>query len=224
MSNNAIAKTRPQTNQRRQFMTISLLALGAAIGDWRSFAATDEAMSMSEHEHHHHMMNSGAPVKRSVADYKVPAVKLVRNDGATVAFPQEIDDGRPVILNFIYTSCTTICPLTSQVLSYVQGLLERSHDNAHIVSISIDPEYDTPARLTAYAEKYHAGGRWQHYTGTLEASIAMQKAFNAYRGDKMNHTPLTFLRSAPGKTWVRLDGFANPDEVVGEFHKLVAAQ
>jgi len=195
-----------------------MMGFGIVVGGG-AFAA--DTMDMSEHAHQHHL-KAGAAVKRSTADYQLPALKLVRNDGQTTLFPNEIDDGRPVILDFIYTSCTAVCPLTSQVFSQVQSILAEDHQKVHLVSISIDPEYDTPERLTAYARKFKADAQWQHYTGTLETSIAMQKAFDAYRGDKMNHIPLTFIRAAPGKPWVRLDGFASPDEVVHEYHLLVA--
>lgn len=197
-----------------------LTGLGIMVGG-AVLAAETMHMDMSEHAHHHDL-KAAATVKRSMADYKLPALKLVRNDGKTTRFPNEIDDGRPVILDFIYTSCTAVCPLTSQVFSQVQTILSGEHQKVHLVSISIDPEYDTPERLTAYARKFHARSQWQHYTGTIEASIAMQKAFDAYRGDKMNHIPLTFIRSAPGKPWVRLDGFASPDEVVREYRQLAA--
>jgi protein SCO1/2 len=204
---------------------LHLLAGAAIAGVLLCFACAAfavEPMNMDEHAHHHAMdMNR---VKRSVADYPLPTLQLVRNDGVPVSFPKEIDDGRPVILDFIYTSCTTVCPLTSQVLSEVQNKLSKSSAPVHLVSISIDPEYDTPERLTAYARTYHAGAQWQHYTGTTQASIALQQAFNAYRGDKMNHLPLTFLRASPGKPWVRLDGLANPDEVVAEYQQLVASK
>jgi protein SCO1/2 len=86
----------------------------------------------------------------------------------------------------------------------------------HIISISIDPEQDTPDRLAAYAKRYSAGPEWRHYTGTTEAIIATARAFNAYRGDKMSHTPLTLLRKASGNQWVRFDGFATADELLRE--------
>lgn len=89
-----------------------------------------------------------------------------------------------------------------------------------MVSISIDPEYDTPARLRTYARKFHAGPQWSYYTGTMEASIAMQKAFDVYRGDKMNHSPVTFLRVGAGSPWLRLDGFATPDLLLSEYRRL----
>ena len=63
---------------------------------------------------------------------------------------------------------------------------------------------------------------WQYYTGTVEASVAAQRAFNVYRGDKMNHTAVAFFRAAPGKPWLRLDGLATPDELLSAYHEIVA--
>ena len=50
----------------------------------------------------------------SIAQYPIPDVRLVRDDGKVVSLPEEMDDGRPVVLNFIYTTCSTICPLMSR--------------------------------------------------------------------------------------------------------------
>ncbi len=160
---------------------------------------------------------------RTTASYVVPPVKMVRDDGKTVSLPAEIDDGRPVVLNFIFTSCTTICPVMSSTLAGLQARLGKSA-HVHLVSVSIDPEQDTPARLVEYAHRYHAGPAWQHYTGTVEASVAVQRAFDAYRGDKMSHTAVTFLRAAPGKPWVRIDGYPSPEELAREFRELVASR
>jgi protein SCO1/2 len=166
--------------------------------------------------HANHRMGMNASVQRSEANYTAPDVKLVRDDGKTVALPAELDDGRPVILNFIYTSCTTICPLSSQVFEQFQERLGSPHEPVHLVSISIDPEQDTPARLRAYAKQFHAAPGWNHYTGTVAATTAVQGAFNAFRGDKMSHTPLTLVRAAPGKPWIRIDGFASADDLLAE--------
>ena len=90
------------------------------------------------------------------------------------------------------------------------------------MSISIDPEEDTPARLREYAQKFRAGPEWRHYTGTIEASIAAQRAFNVYRGEKMNHAATTFLRAAPGDPWTRIDGLMTPDELLQQYRQLTA--
>jgi|CXWL01.1.fsa_nt_gi protein SCO1/2 len=155
-----------------------------------------------------------------VADYKTPDVSVVRQDGKKLSFLKELDDGRPVIMNFVFASCSAICPMLSHIFSKVQGQLEKEGQKFHLVSISIDPENDTPAKLTEYAHKFEAGANWDFYTGTVQSSIAIQKAFNAYRGDKMNHSSVMVMRSAPGKKWVRLDGFVSPAVVIREFGKL----
>jgi len=171
------------------------------------------------HAHHHAVKPQ---TTRSTADYDVPNVKLTRDDGRTVELQQELADGRPVVLNFIYTTCTSICPLSSQTFADLQEKLGAGRSKVHLVSISIDPEQDTPARLREYAKRFGAGPEWQHYTGTLAASQAVQRAFNVDRGSKMNHTPVTFVRIAPGHDWVRIDGFATADEVAHELPQTIA--
>jgi protein SCO1 len=178
--------------------------------------AGDSPMSMGGGEHAHHHSAVPTNTTRTMARYQVPDVQLVRDDGHNVRLEAELDDGRPVVLAFIYTSCTTVCPLTSQTLATLQDKLGAARERVHIISISIDPEQDTPARLREYARSFHAGPEWQHYTGTLAASQAAQRAFDVYRGNKMDHSPATLIRRAPGADWVRIDGFATADQLLAE--------
>ncbi len=166
--------------------------------------------TLARHAHHHVTEQT----THAVAAYTVPRIQLVREDGKNVSFAEELNDGRPVILNFIYTTCTTICPLTSHTFAELQDKLGNARDRVHMVSISIDPEQDTPAVLSKYAEKFGAGTQWHFYTGTVEASITAQRAFDVYRGDKMTHNPVTFIRVAPDKPWLRIDGFAKAGELL----------
>ena len=149
-----------------------------------------------------------------IAQYPIPDVRLVRDDGKAVTLPEEMNDGRPVVLNFIYTTCSTICPLMSQTLAQFDRELGADRERVHLMSISIDPEQDTVARLHEYAQKFHAGPEWQHYTGSAQASLAAQRAFNVWRGDKMGHSAVTLVRAAPGTPWLRIEGFVTPGELV----------
>ena len=99
--------------------------------------------------------------------------------------------------------------------------LAAGEKNLRMVSISIDPDNDTPAQLKSYAKNFGAGARWQFLTGRVEDVRAVQLAFGSYRGDKMNHEPLTLIRQTQGKQWIRIDGFANPDELVREYRGVV---
>jgi protein SCO1/2 len=161
---------------------------------------------------------------RSTASYKIPLVNLIREDGKTISLPEEIDDGKPVVLTFIFTSCATICPVMSALFSQLQDRLGADRSKVHMASISIDPERDRPERLAEYAKRYHAGPQWHYYTGTVQASLAVQRAFDTYRGDKMNHSPVTFVRARPGSPWLRIDGYATPDELASEVRPLLAAR
>jgi len=191
----------------------SLVALAAG-GAW-----ADDVAEMGSHESATESLTRTATVQ-----YAVPAVTLVREDGKTVSLPEEMNDGRPVVLNFIFTSCGSICPLMSAMFAQFQQKLGPDADKVHLMSISTDPEQDTPERLTEYAQKFHAGPEWQHYTGTLEASLAAQRAFDVYRGDRMSHTPVTLMRAAPGQPWKRIDGFVTPDQLLHEYRQLVDSQ
>jgi protein SCO1/2 len=181
----------------------------------------EPAMADAHAHAHHHVMPE---TMRSVRDYRLPAVSLVREDGKSVALADALNDSRPVVLTFIYTTCTTVCPLTSQTLAELQRKLCASRDSVHIVSISIDPEQDTPAKLREYAQRYGAGPEWQHYTGTLAASQTVQRAFDVYRGNKMDHAPVILVRAAPGASWVRIDGFATADQLLSELPTRHASQ
>jgi len=175
-----------------------------------------------DHSHHHHAIPAQADgYARTQAAYTVPDVKLVDAHGAGVLLRRELaQQDRPLILNFIFTTCGAVCPVMSATFSQLQAALGPERDAVRMLSISIDPEEDTPAALKAYAGKYGAGPQWRMLTGSLDDSIAVQRAFGVYRGDKMNHQPATFLRAAPGQPWVRLDGFASADDILREVRQL----
>ena len=186
-----------------------------------SFAAFFASPLMAEESSKESQKNDAPEFTRSIVNYDVPDVAVVRQDGKKLSFIKELDDGRPVILNFIFASCSAICPMLTHVFSKAQTQLEKVSRKFHLISISIDPENDTPAKLNEYAKKFGAGANWDYYTGTVETSIAIQKAFNAYRGDKMNHTSVIFMRAVPGKSWLRLEGFVGPDAVIREYDDML---
>ena len=183
-------------------------------------SATAGGVEAAADEHRHHSMAPVASTNRTTVAYTVPDISLVRQDGTKVRLREELNDDRSVVLAFIFTSCTTVCPLTSHTLSELQTRLGSERDRVHLVSITIDPEQDTPARLRAYAKMFKAGPEWQYYTGTREASEAVQRAFDVYRGAKMDHSPATLVRPAPGAPWVRIDGYATADQLYAELPNL----
>lgn len=170
------------------------------------------------HAGHHHEVTEGYRASRHV--YSVPDVTLIDADGKQVPLRSVLPDGEPAMLNFVFTTCTTICPVLSATFSQVETDIGEEALKVRLVSISIDPRYDTPAVLKQYEARLGAGPHWSFLTGDLRDIITVQKAFDAYRGDKMNHLPLTFVRGTAGNDWLRLEGFPSADDVVREYRRL----
>jgi len=160
--------------------------------------------------------------KRSLRSYTaIPDVVRTDTEATPVRLRELLASDDPVMLNFIFTTCSTICPVMTKVFSEVPARLGADAKRLRMVSISIDPENDTPAQLRDYARKFEAGAGWKFLSGSVQDIIAVQRAFGSYNGDKMSHQPLTLLRAAPGKPWVRIDGFASADQLAIEYRKLL---
>jgi protein SCO1/2 len=185
-------------------------------------ASTSMAGTNSADPHaHHRAMAKSSGTQRSVARYEIPPLQMVAQDGTTVSVDELLATERPVMVNFIFTTCTAICPMMTSIFQQVQTRLGEEAEKVMMVSVSIDPEHDSPEALAEYAEQFRAGPQWHFLTGSLEDSIELQKAFQAYRGDKMNHAPLTLIRGSADSEWVRLDGFASAAELEQECRSLL---
>ena len=154
----------------------------------------------------------------------VPDVTLTGMDGRTVPLRAVLGDDRPVMLQFIFTTCPTICPLLTGVAARVREDLGKNREKIRAVSITIDPEHDTPAVLREYAANFDADPDWLFLTGRLPDVVAVQRAFGSYLGNKMNHPPYTFLRRSPRDPWVRIDGIVHADVLEVETRKMIGAR
>jgi protein SCO1/2 len=217
-----LSMLRPQRQYIVALMTTCIVAVNPACSFADAAIATAVLESSSASAGHDRQ--AAAQTLASTAQYVVPDVKVIRQDGKDVWLSEEMNDGRPVVLNFIFTACGSVCPLMSQVFGQFQTKLGAAAEHAHLMSISTDPEEDSPARLREYAHKFGAREGWNHYTGTLEASQSTQRAFGVYRGDKMSHTPVTLLRAAPGSPWLRIEGFVTPGELLRQYNLLLASR
>lgn len=161
-----------------------------------------------------------APVERSVADYQVPDVTLTDQDGAKVKMKALLAGGdKPVFVQFVFTSCTTICSLLGAVFSNFQKKYGPQAKDIRFVSVSIDPDHDTPEKLKKFLSKFEAGPNWTFVTGPRDDIKSVGKAFDAWVENKMSHSPLTFMWSPAEKKWVRLNGFIGAAELVDEYNK-----
>jgi protein SCO1/2 len=158
--------------------------------------------------------------QRSEESYQVPDVILVNQDGVKMPLKQLLDPGKPVMLDFIYGTCTTICPILSAGFSNLQRKLGPKAQELQLVSVTIDPEYDTPEIMTEYLMRYRRQPGWDFATGSRVDIDKVMHAFNAYVPNKMAHRPLTLLRGAGETQWVRIYGLVGTSDLMAEYQKL----
>ena len=154
----------------------------------------------------------------------VPDVTLRGTDGRPVPLRALLDGGRPLMLQFVFTTCPTICPLLTGIAARVREDLGKDKAMILAISITIDPEHDTPSVLREYAANFDTDPDWLFLTGRLEDIVAVQRAFGSYLGNKMNHPPYTFLRRSPRDPWVRIDGIVHADLLEAEIRKMIGTR
>lgn len=87
---------------------------------------------------------------------------------------EDIFANHVTIVSFIFTRCESICPITAMKMMRIQEQTKDAGDRIKLVSFSIDPEYDTPARLAEYAARFKADpSRWRYVTGPVEPMRAL---------------------------------------------------
>jgi cytochrome oxidase Cu insertion factor (SCO1/SenC/PrrC family) len=157
---------------------------------------------------------------RQAARYDVPDVTLVDADGRRVPLKPRLEGGKPVVLDFFYATCSTVCPVLSAGFVHVQQQLGVDTQAVQLVSIAIDPEHDTPAELRGYRSRYGARPGWELLTGSRSDVERVLRAFDALAADKMAHWPLTFLKRPGAAEWVRLEGLISGPELYEELRRV----
>jgi len=165
----------------------------------------------------HAQAADGPQYKKSSVAITVPDEVLINQDGEKVRLKDFLNDpAQPVVVDFIYGTCTTICPILSAGFANLQRKLGGDSRKVRLVSITIDPEHDTPKVMKEYLERYHARPGWDFLTGSRASIENVMREFDAYFPDKMSHLPLNFIRQPGDGKWVRLYGLMSSGDFMNE--------
>ena len=158
----------------------------------------------------------GVAVK--TARYALPALTLRNASGQPVDLDQLFAEPRPVIVNFIFTSCPEVCPVMTGTQLQLQRRLRDGVAAPRFVSITLDPDQDSPTVLADYASRF--GADWTFLTGSRADVMRTLQAFDAWRGNKMNHSAVTLMRRSPDQPWTRVEGLAPVGLLADLWHSL----
>lgn len=150
---------------------------------------------------------------------------LADQDGRSVRFASEAVGKSVVAINFIYTSCTTLCPLTSATFKNVQSRLKnRLGKDVRLISMSLDPATDTPARLKAYAARYKAGTGWLWLTGEPGNMKQVLTGLGAYTASIQEHPPQVLVGDGASGQWTSFNTLPGPDRIRATVEQFLKAR
>ena len=140
---------------------------------------------------------------------RIQETVVMNQDGQRLDFYKDLVKGKTVAINFIFTTCTTVCPPLTATFRRVQQMLgERAGRDVSLISISVDPTTDTPERLKAFAEKFKAGPGWTFVTGGQHEINALLRSLGVATADKADHTSTILVGNEPAGHWTRAYGLS----------------
>lgn len=197
--------------------------LAAAIGAGLPAAHAHDHAAQKDHAEHARQVASAAARPAAGVELKLPDAWLKDQDGRAVRLTSDVLGGRVAVVNFVYTTCTTVCPVLSATMAQLQQRLgKRLGEKVLLVSVTVDPLRDTPARLKEYAGQHGAGEHWRWLTGRKSDVDAVLKAFGTFTPDPVDHPAVTLVGDAGGRRWTRLYGFPSVEEVLSQVEHALA--
>jgi protein SCO1/2 len=180
----------PDRNRRRRWF------LGAAA----IFAATPAALT--------------AQPRANSAPRTPPNMELLDQHGRKVHFYSDLIAGKVAVINTIFTTCSTICPLMGASFSKLsRSLGEESRGKVSLISISIDPGFDSPERLDEWSRTFgKPGPAWTLLTGPKTEIDALLKALEIFTAEKLDHAPVALIGDGTGP-WVRASVLETPNRL-----------
>lgn len=145
---------------------------------------------------------------------KIPHARVVDQNGKQLDFYKDLIKGKSVAINFVFTTCTAICPSLAATFRRVQQEARARGLDVQLISISVDPTVDTPERLQAFAKKFKAEPGWTFVTGDKAEIDSLLQALGVAVVNKNDHTPMVLIGNEVVDHWTRAYGLSSPATIV----------
>lgn len=157
---------------------------------------------------------SGTTEKYAFSSSQIPDVRVYDQNGKELKFYSDLIKGKNVAINFIFTTCTNVCPVLTATFRRVQVELEKSQSDIKLISVSVDPTVDTPERLLEFANKFKAGPGWTFVTGEKTEIDSLLNRLGVGVGNKNDHTSMILIGNDAADFWTRTYGLSSPTALV----------
>ena len=191
-------------------LCLSLAAAAAAQQPQAPKAPAQPADLHAGHGAHADKAHTPTPAEKWFTD-----VELLNQDGEKVRFYSDVLKGKTVVVNAFFTTCTSVCPPMNRSMEKIQEAFgDRVGKDVFLVSLTVDPATDTPARLKEYAAKFHAGKGWTFLTGKKENLDWALYKLGQYVEDKDSHKTVIIVGNEATGLWKKALGMAKVEELI----------
>lgn len=161
--------------------------------------------------------------KSKAVTVRLEDMELLDQDGNRVRFRTDVVKDRIVVIDVVYTTCPLVCPILSAIFSDLQDALgSRLGTEVYLLSVSVDPRTDVPARLKEFAARFEAKPGWLFLTGEKGKVDAVLKGLGAYAADFTEHPTMVLVGDGRGAGWTRFFGFPTTAQVLGAIDELAS--
>jgi protein SCO1/2 len=193
-------------------VAVCLVALNSAIAGQTTTAA---GTMKKEAGHKHSPPPAAAGATKTEAEFVVPDVAVLDQNGNKLKFYSDLVKGRKVVVNFVYTTCKGVCPMSGENFARLQARLgERLGRDVFMISVTTDPEVDSPARLKAWSDKYRPAQGWTLVTGGKEEITKLLRVLTGDGPKTGYHVPAVCVIDDLKKSQTWNYGLSAPEEIV----------
>jgi protein SCO1 len=153
-----------------------------------------------------------------------PNVVLTNQDNKQLRFYDDLLKGKIVVIQFMFSNCERLCPMVTPNLVKVQSELEKEWPKrVHIVSITVDPDHDTPQVLKAYAKKFHVLPGWQFLTGRRADIDQIRRELGLYYPEdtQFEHMNMITIGREPTGQWITMRALNRSDVIAYTVRRLI---
>ena len=167
---------------------------------------------------------SAGSKRTAEAGNRIPDINVTDQNGHVRHFYSDLVKGKVVAINFVFTTCTTICPPLGATFGKLQGSLgERFGKDVFLISVSVDPATDTPERLRIWAGQFSRKPGWTLVTGDKLELNRLLKALGADTASPENHSPMVLVINDKTAVWKRVYGLGSTAALARSIEQMTAA-
>ena len=233
MSKPAMARYANTGHLLRLAIILPMLAWGVNLHADNASQGREMEHSQMDHSQHgdgddahaeHRQMTQSDANEAATAEIEIAeGFTLLNQHGESVDLRRDIIGDRIAVVDFVYTSCTTVCPVVSTIFSQVQerlgDLLEK---DVALVTLTVDPARDTPHRLMSYSKNFQPGPNWSWLTGEKRIMDKVLTDLGAYTPLYEDHPAMVLIGDENNSEWYRLYGFPAPDKIESRVREMLA--